>query len=90
MLTISTKTDAVNNSTVMYRNDIFPLQKRHFPLNSMKLTAGILSYQEIVCSQCGQWEGGLTTDSDLGIRYMQTFRKLPIIKPEIKVKNIII
>jgi hypothetical protein len=37
----------------------------------------------------GQCDGGRTTDSPLGIRAMQTFRKLPTMAPKRKVSTAI-
>lgn len=42
---------------------------------------GMLSYQRIVCPHAVQRERGVTMDSWLGRREMQTFRKLPNSSP---------
>ena len=60
------------------------LQSRQRPRSSSQLTTGMLSYQRMAASHFGQRERGWTTDLPCGRREMQTFRKLPKIRPRTK------
>src|SRR5688572_19891947 len=65
-----------------YWIEMAALQLRHLPPSTSHERTGMLSYQAIILPQPGQRDRGLTTDSSLGQRWMQTFRKLPSIRPK--------
>jgi hypothetical protein len=46
-----------------------------------QLRTGMLSYGAIAFPHFGQLDAGRTMDLSAGMRRMQTFRKLPMIKP---------
>src|SRR5579863_8555014 len=71
----------VSNSTAGYIAGIFVLQERHLPPRTSQLRTGILSYGAIAFPHFGQLDAGSTMDLSAGIRRMQTFRKLPMTKP---------
>ena len=49
---------------------------------------GMLSYGLIGSWQCGQCEAGNAIDSPLGMRWMQTLRKLPTRAPNTNTANV--
>ena len=49
-----------------------------------QLNTGMLSYGLIAVLQTGQCDAGSTIDSALGMRRMQTFKKLPTTMPNRK------
>jgi hypothetical protein len=59
-------------------------QERHFPRKISQERMGMLSYGLMGAAQFGQRDAGKTIETSSGIREMQTFRKLPIIKPNKK------
>src|SRR5258708_13543491 len=61
--------------------EIFVLQLRHFPPSKSQLRMGILSYGAIAFPHFVQLDAGSTMDLSAGIRRMQTFKKLPMTKP---------
>src|SRR6202034_501120 len=65
-------TAPVNNSTRKYRAEISRLQLAHRAPSQTHVTSGIFKYQGIEYPQCGQWDGGRTTLSLRGSRWMQT------------------
>ena len=63
------------------------MQLEHFPLKIKKLRTGMFSHQESLWLQLGQEEPGVTIERPSGILKMQTFRKLPMHRPEIKTRQ---
>ena len=74
---------AVSNSTNGYLKDILPPQQRALPRKKNQARIGILSYH-LISLPHAQCDGGRTIDSPLGIRSMQTFKKLPVHAPNKK------
>lgn len=72
-------------SMIGYCTEIFDLQLRHLPPNTNQLNTGTISYHFSFRPQVIQWEGAVTIDSPRGIRQMQTFRKLPMVIPNMKI-----
>jgi hypothetical protein len=66
----------------MYLGEILEPQKRHFPRRIIQLNIGNMSYHFSRLPQEKQWEGSLTMDWCSGVRYITTFRKLPIAEPK--------
>ena len=50
---------------------------------------GILSYERIAAPHFGHAEAGKTMDFPSGMRTMQTFKKLPMMSPNRKIKTAI-
>ena len=59
-------------------------QFRQRPRRYSHVNSGMFRYQGIEYLQCGQCEGGETTLSPSGSRWMHTLRKLPTIEPNTK------
>ena len=74
----------IENSISGQDIEIFFLQFRHFPNCIIYDTKGILLYNEIFFLQKIQKDLGLTIDKLLGILYIITLTKLPMINPVIK------
>jgi hypothetical protein len=77
----------VRSSTKGYRHEMVALQSRHRARRKIQLRIGMLSYQRMAAPHSGHRERGLTTDSCLGSREMQTFKKLPMSSPNRKAGN---
>lgn len=60
----------------------FVLQLLHFPPCIRKLITGISSYHFKTFPQLMQWERSKTISSFLGILYIHTFKKLPMVIPK--------
>ena len=81
-------TTAFNDSTKGYCFEITVLQCLHLPFNNKYEIKGILSYHLRLWLHVGQCEPGHAILSPLGILYMHTFKKEPIISPYIKISSI--
>ena len=68
---------AVRNSTSGYRKEMGLRHRAHFPRSARKLATGMFSYHRINAWHRGHRDRGLTMDFPRGIRWMQTFAKLP-------------
>src|SRR5580704_8658605 len=75
------------SSTSGYCQEIDCLQSRQRPRREGQLRSGMLSYQRMDAPHCGQRERGWIIDSPFGMREIQTFRKLPKIRPDKKPTN---
>ena len=75
------KAKPVRSSTIKYCLDIFFLQVLHLKLSIKEDSNGILSYQIIFFLHFGQWDLPLTMSKSNGSLCIQTFAKLPKIKP---------
>jgi hypothetical protein len=53
-----------------------------------KLSRGMLSSGRIAAPQAGQCDPGQTTDSPRGVRWMTTFRKLPMTAPQMVARRV--
>lgn len=80
---------AVMSSTMGYRNGILSPQNLHFPKSMIYPIIGMLNCGGTGFLQTGQKDDGKTIDIFRGIRYMQTFKKLPMTLPK-KNMNIVI
>ena len=54
------------------------------PRNHSQVMSGRFKNHGMEYRQCGQCDGGETTLNSSGMRWMQTFRKLPTIAPKMK------
>ena len=74
------------SSTIKYSKLILLWQFLHLALSIKKENKGILSNHLIVFLQLGQKERLYMTLFSIGIRWIQTFEKLPQMAPKIKKK----
>ena len=81
------KTIPVINSTVKYCLEILLLQPKHFPPRNRKLKSGTSSYQCKYLPQEKHFDLPVTKDSPVLYLKATTFKKLPIIVPNIKIMN---
>ena len=81
------KNKADNNSTEKYWIEIFFLQNRHLNFKINDEIKGILSNHLIFFLHLGQKDLLDTISKFFGNRYIQTFKKLPIIAPIINKKK---
>jgi hypothetical protein len=76
---------AVKSSTIKYLAGILCPQQRALPLKSNHDNRGMFNHQGIGAPHLHR-ERGNRTDFPEGILYMQTFKKLPMHAPMIKIK----
>ena len=77
----------MRSSTIKYCLDIFFLQVLHLKLSIKEDSNGILSYQAIFFLHFGQKDLSLTISKSSGNLCMQTFAKLPKIRPNNNIKS---
>ena len=82
---IAIQLKAFPNSTKGYCLEIFSLQDLHLPPWISQLKSGISSYHLSTCPHFMQCDLLIAMFCPRGILYIQTFKKLPINNPSIKI-----